>query len=67
MVTYCAPLVSDLFLFCYEYYFMLSLSVSYKTEFIKKLNSISKYLANDIFDIDNRYFVHMVYGIVCQN
>ena len=26
MVTTCAPLAADLFLFCYERYFMLSLS-----------------------------------------
>ena len=26
MVTNCAPLVADLFLFCYERYFMFSLS-----------------------------------------
>ena len=35
MGTYCAPLVADLFLFCYERDFMLSLSDNNQTDIIK--------------------------------
>ena len=34
MGTNCAPLVADLFLFCYERDFMLSLSDNYQTDII---------------------------------
>ena len=47
--TNCAPLVADLFLFCYERTFMLSLSD----------NSTSRYL-DDLLNIDNPYFEQMV-------
>ena len=40
----CAPLVSDLFLFCYERDFMLSLSVNNQTDIIEAFNSTSRYL-----------------------
>ena len=42
--TYCAPLVADLFLFCYERDFMLSLSDNNQTDIIETFNSPSKYL-----------------------
>ena len=35
MGTICAPLVADLFLFCYERYLMLSLSDNNQTDLIK--------------------------------
>ena len=35
MGTYCAPLVADLFLFCYEGDFMLSLSDNNQTDIIE--------------------------------
>ena len=38
MGTYCAPLVADLFLFCYERDFMLSLSDNNQTDIIEALN-----------------------------
>ena len=37
MGTNCAPLVADLFLFCYERDFMLSLSDNNQTDIIKAL------------------------------
>ena len=39
MGTYCAPLVADLFFFCYERYFMLSLSDNNQAEIIEAFNS----------------------------
>ena len=40
----CAPLVADLFLFCYERNFMLSLSDDNQSEVIEAFNSTSRYL-----------------------
>ena len=40
MGTNCAPLVADLFLFCYERDFMMSLSVENQTEILKLLAGI---------------------------
>ena len=59
MGTNCAPLVADLFLFCYERDFMLSLSDINQTYIIEAFNSTSRYL-NDILNIDNPYFEQMV-------
>ena len=44
MGTNCAPLVADLFLFCYKRDFMLSLSDSNQTDIIEAFNSTSRYL-----------------------
>ena len=44
MGTKCAPLVADLFLFCYERDFMLSLSDDNQSEVIEAFNSTSRYL-----------------------
>ena len=44
MGTNCAPLVADLFLFCYERDFMLSLSVNNQTDIIEAFNLNSRYL-----------------------
>ena len=52
MGTNCAPFVADLFLFCYERDFMLSLSDNNQTDIIKAFNSTSRYL-DDLFNIDN--------------
>ena len=54
MVSNCAPLVADLFLFCYERDFMLSLSDNNQTDIIEAFNSTSRYL-DDILHIDNPY------------
>ena len=54
MGTNCAPLVADLFLFCYERDFMTSLS-----DIIEAFKSTSRYL-DDLLNIDNPYFEGMV-------
>ena len=59
MGTNCAPLVADLFLFCYEREFMMSLSVDKNSEIIEAFNSTSSYL-DDLLNIDNTYFDGMV-------
>ena len=59
MGTNCAPLVADLFLFCYERDFMLSLSDNNQTDIIEAFNSNSRYL-DDLLNIDNPYFEQMV-------
>ena len=52
MSTNCTPLVADLFLFCYERTFMLSLSEDTQSYVIKAFNSTSRYL-DDLLNIDN--------------
>ena len=44
MGTNCSPLVADLFLFCYERDFMLSLSDDNQSEVSEAFNSTSRYL-----------------------
>ena len=63
MGTNCAPLVADLFLFCYERDFMLSLSDNNQTDIIEAFNSTSRYL-DDLLNIDNPHFEQMV-GQIC--
>ena len=62
MGTYCAILVPDLFLFCYDRDFMLSLSFDNQSEVIEALNSTSRYL-DDLLNIDNTFFDNMVHHI----
>ena len=59
MGTNCAPLVADLFLFCYERDFMTSLSDVKQAEIIEAFISTSRYL-DDLLNIDNPYFKGMV-------
>ena len=59
MGTNCAPLVADLFLFCYERDFMTSLSNVKQAEIIEAFKSTSRYL-DDLLNIDNPYFEGMV-------
>ena len=59
MGTNCAPLVADLFLFCYERDFMKSLSRENQADIIEAFNSTSRYL-HHLFNIDNIYFGQMV-------
>ena len=59
MGTNYAPLVADLFLFCYERDFMLSLSDNNQTDIIEAFNLTSRYL-DDLLNIDNPYFEQMV-------
>ena len=54
----CALLVADLFLFCYERDFMMSLSDDKQADVIDAFNTTSRYL-DDIIDIDNVYFDNM--------
>ena len=58
MGTTCAPLVADMFLFCYERDFMKSLSPENQADIIEAFNSTSRYL--DLFNIDNIYFKQMI-------
>ena len=59
MGTNCAPLVADLFLFCYERDFMLSLSEDNQSDVIEAFNSTYRYL-DDLLNIDNNFFESMV-------
>ena len=59
MGTDCAPLVADLFLFCYERDFMKDLSSDNQADVMKAFNSTSRYL-DDLLNIDNPYFEGMV-------
>ena len=59
MGTNCAPLVADLFLFCYERDIMNDLSSDNQADVIKAFNSASRYL-DDLLNIDNPYFEGMV-------
>ena len=55
----CAPLVADLFLFCYERDFMLSLSEDNQSDVIEVFISTSRYL-DDLLNIDNNCIDSMV-------
>ena len=57
--TNCAPLVADLFLYCYERDFMDSLNHDNQADVIEAFNSTSRYL-DDLLNIDNPYFEGMV-------
>ena len=59
MGTNCAPLVDDLFSFCYERDFLTSLSVDSQADIIEAFNSTSRYL-DGLLNIDNSYFEGMV-------
>ena len=59
MGTYCAPLVADLFLYCYERYFMDSLNHDNQANVIEAFNSTSRYL-DDLLNIANPYYEGMV-------
>ena len=59
MGTNCAPLVADLFLFCYERDFMKSLLRKNQADIIEAFISTSRYLGI-LLNIGNFYFEHMV-------
>ena len=59
MGTNFAPLVADLFLFCYERDFMTSLSDVKQAEIIEAFKLASRYL-DDLLNIDKPYFEGMV-------
>ena len=62
MGTYCAPLVADLFLYCYERDFMDSFNHDNQADVIEAFNSTSRYL-DDLLNIDKPYFEGMVQQI----
>ena len=66
MDTNCAPLVADLFLFCYEGEFMMSLSEDKQADVIDTLNTTSWYI-EDILNINNDYFENTVSQIYPQS
>ena len=59
MGTNCAPLISDLFLFCYKRDSTASLIYHKEAEIIQAFNSIFRYL-DDLLNIDNPYFKGIV-------
>ena len=59
MGTNCAPLVADLFLFCYERDFNMSLSDDKQADVIDTFNTTARYL-DYILNINNVYFDNMV-------
>ena len=62
MGTNCAPLVADIFLFCYERDFIMSLSDDKQadvSDVIDAFNTTSRYL-DDILNINNVYFDNLV-------
>ena len=59
METSCAPLVADLFLFCYEKDFMMSLSDDKQANIISAFNTTSRYL-DGILNINSVYFDNML-------
>ena len=59
MGTNCAPVVADLFSFCYERAFMMSLSDDKQADIIDAFTTTSRYL-DDILNINNVYFDNIV-------
>ena len=59
MGTYCAPFVADIFLFCYERDFMMSLSDDKQTDIIDACKTTFRCL-DDILNMNNFYFDKMV-------
>ena len=57
--TNCAPLITNLFLFCYERDLMMSLSGDKQADIIDAFNTSSRCLDN-ILNINNVYFDNMV-------
>ena len=57
--TKCAPLIADLFLYCYERDFMSNLQKLKRFVPIDKFSDTSRYL-DDIFTIDNPAFVEHI-------
>ena len=55
MGTNCAPLIADLFLYCFERDFMTKLQKSKRTDLIDMFNETSRYL-DDILTVDNPDF-----------
>ena len=58
MGTNCAPLIVDLFLYCFERDFMLSLLKKKNFDIMNAFNNTSRYL-DDILNVDNPFFASM--------
>ena len=59
MGTNCFPLIANVFLFCYENDFMVSLSDDTQAEVVEAFNPTCRYL-DDLLNIDNPYFEEMI-------
>ena len=59
MGTNCAPLVTDVLLFCYEKDIMMSLFDDKQADIIDVLNTTSRY-SDDLFNINNFDYDNMV-------
>ena len=59
MGTNCASLIANLFLFCYERDFMMSLSDDKQADIIDVFDTTAKYLYG-ILNINNAYYDNMV-------
>ena len=67
MSTNCANLVADLFLFCYERDFMMSLSDDKQADFIDAVNTTSRYLDATCIYLDNMvHNVSQIYPVELQ-
>ena len=64
--TNCAPLIADLFLYCYERDVMFDLQQSKRHYLIDMFNDTSRYL-DDIFTIDNPEFENIFPTYIQQN
>ena len=62
MGTYCASLIADLFLYCYERDFMLSLDKNSQADVITAFNNTSRYL-DDILNLDNPFYGNWISSI----
>jgi hypothetical protein len=62
MGTNCAPLIADLFLYCYESEFMLELSKTKQVDLIQCFNLTSRYI-DDILNLDNPFFAQYIHKI----
>ena len=62
MGTNCAPLIADLFLYCYERCFMSNTQKSKLFDLIDMFNYTSRYI-DDIFTIDNPEFAEHISDI----
>ena len=63
MGTNYAPLVADLFLFCFQNSFILSLSNNNQAGVVEAFNSASRY-KDEMLNIDNPYFKQKVSDIL---
>ena len=66
MGTNCAPLVADLFLYCYERDFMLKLSKDGRQDVINAFNNCCRYL-DDILNLNNPYIHDMFKTFILLN